>query len=96
MSTLGMTVADGSAVDPTAAIEREQMKDLLAEGIRTLPASEQLVLDLYFRQELTLAEAGQVLGMHFTRVSQIKVQAVLRLRTFLDTRLNKRRMPVAG
>lgn len=89
-------LVDPHQEDPAVTIERKEMRALLAEGIRTLPHSEQLVLDLYFRQELTLAEVGRVLDMHFTRASQIKVQAVLRLRSFIDSRLRKRRMPVAG
>ncbi|MDZ4796848.1 MAG: FliA/WhiG family RNA polymerase sigma factor [Bryobacteraceae bacterium] len=89
-------LADPHYEDPAVAIERNEMRALLTEGIRSLPEQEQLVLDLYFRQELTLAEIGRVLNMHFTRASQIKVQAVLRLRSFIESRLKKRRMPVTG
>lgn len=89
-------LADPHSEDPFVVIQREEMKAILAEGVSTLPDSEKLVLDLYFRQELTLAEIGRVLNIHFTRASQIKVQAVLRLRSFVDLRLRKRRTPVRG
>ncbi len=88
-------LADPTQEDPSVVIERKEMRELLADGVRALPETEKLVLDLYFRQELTLAEIGQVLDLHLSRVSQIKVQAVLRLRSFLETRM-KRRAPVAG
>jgi RNA polymerase sigma factor for flagellar operon FliA len=89
-------LADPSQEDPGVKFERDEMQQLLADAVRRLPNNEQLVLDLYFRQELTLAEIGRVIGIHLTRVSQIKVQAVLRLRSFLETIMNRRRLPLAG
>jgi RNA polymerase sigma factor FliA len=89
-------LADPHTEDPVVVIERDEMRAMLTEGIGTLPEPEKLVLDLYFRQELTLAEIGRVLDIHFTRASQIKVQAVLRLRSVIELRLMKRRMPGKG
>lgn len=95
-SELSSFVADPSGTDPVESIEREQIRTLVAEAVRRLPDTEKLVLDLYFRQELTLAEIGQVMGLHLTRVSQIKVQAVLRMRSWLEARLRKRKVPPRG
>ena len=83
-------IADGSAETVPLTIEREQMRRLLIEGIGAMPRIEQTVLDLYYHRELTLAEIGQVLELHLSRVSQLKVQAVARLRAWLMRRLSPR------
>lgn len=55
----------------------------LAAAIKTLPEREQLVLSLYYDEELNLKEIGQVLGVSESRISQIHSQAALRLRSRL-------------
>ncbi|PSD26871.1 RNA polymerase sigma factor FliA, partial [Stenotrophomonas maltophilia] len=52
----------------------------LGKAIGHLPEREQLVLSLYYEQELNLKEIGAVLGVSESRVCQIHGQAVLRLR----------------
>jgi RNA polymerase sigma factor for flagellar operon FliA len=44
------------------------------------------VLSLYFYEELTLREIGEIMDLHFSRVSQIKSQAILRLRNAIAKR----------
>jgi RNA polymerase sigma factor for flagellar operon FliA len=44
------------------------------------------VLGLYYQEELTLREIAQVMNLHLSRISQLKSQAILRLRTFLEKR----------
>lgn len=65
-------------VDQT--IEREELRDALAERIAELPEREALVLQLYFVEELNLEEIGQVLNVGAARVCQIKKSALDRLR----------------
>ena len=48
-----------------------------------MPKVEGLVLDLYYRQELGIREIAPILNLHITRVSQIKAQAILRLRNYI-------------
>ncbi|MCE5393853.1 MAG: RNA polymerase sigma factor FliA [Acidithiobacillus sp.] len=55
----------------------------LEQSILRLPERERLVLALYYQEELTLREIGQVLDLTESRVSQILRQAVLRLRSSL-------------
>jgi len=81
--------AAGLAGDETDFIERAGLKELqaaLAESIEELPAKEQMVLSLYYSDELTMKEAGEVLGVTESRVSQLHSQAVFRLRTKLRRR----------
>ena len=65
--------------------ERGAFKKALAEAISNLPEREQLVLSLYYDEELNLKEIGQVLGVSESRISQIHSQAALRLRSRLAT-----------
>ena len=60
-----------------------EMKQHLADAIEALPERERMVLTLYYYEELTMKEIGQVLGVVESRVSQIHSSAVLRLRTAL-------------
>jgi DNA-directed RNA polymerase specialized sigma subunit len=51
-----------------------------------LPGPERLVLDLYYRQGQNIREIAPILDLHITRISQIKAQAVLRLRNYIERR----------
>ena len=68
---------------PATIAELEEMKRVIVEGIRDLPDNEQQVLVLYYYEELTLKEIGQVLDVTESRVSQLHTKARLRLRTKL-------------
>ncbi|WP_411860486.1 RNA polymerase sigma factor FliA [Halioxenophilus sp. WMMB6] len=65
---------------PYQGIQRDSLKLSLAQAIKSLPEREQLVLALYYDEELNLKEIGQILGVSESRVSQIHSQAALRLR----------------
>jgi len=68
---------------PSALLERAELERVLAEGILAIPAIEQQVLSLYYREELTLREIARVVHLHESRISQLKSQAILRLRAHL-------------
>src|SRR2546428_1955551 len=69
--------------DPLAAVLTQERVSLVAEAIRRLPEREQLVVTLYYHEELTMKETGAVLGLTESRVSQLHSQAMLRLKGFL-------------
>jgi RNA polymerase sigma factor for flagellar operon FliA len=88
--------ADGTpllefCVDPgeSAAhmIEKQELRSHLAEAITQLPERERQILALYYEEELTLAEIGEVIGVCESRVCQLRGLAVSRLRTMLRTSL---------
>ena len=56
------------------------MKEALGEAIARLPEREKLVVTLYYYEELTLREIGEVLGVTESRVSQLHTKAILRLK----------------
>jgi RNA polymerase sigma factor FliA len=65
---------------PSEALERSELERLLANTIEGIPAIERTVLSLYYKEELTLREIAQVVNLHESRISQLKSQAILRLR----------------
>ena len=78
------TIADDSAADPQEALASTEVKDLLTEAIGGLPEREQLVVALYYYENLTLREIGEVLGVTESRVSQLHTKAVMRLKSHLQ------------
>ncbi len=82
------------AVDPEegphAHLERSELRQLLAAAIGELPERERQILALYYHEELTLAEIGQVIGVGESRVSQLRTQAITRLRASLGVTLRNR------
>jgi len=78
------TIRDPNAIDPQAEIDAAELKDRLAESIESLPDRERLVIALYYYENLTLREVGEVLGVTESRVSQLHTKAVLGLRTHLQ------------
>jgi DNA-directed RNA polymerase specialized sigma subunit len=49
-----------------------------------MPRAERIVLDLYYRQGQNIREIAPILDLHVTRISQLKAQAILRLREYIE------------
>ena len=81
---IGLEFKDPDAQEPASELGASALRAALAVQITKLPEREQLVLSLYYDQELNLKEIGQVLGVSESRVSQIHSQAAARLRTRLS------------
>jgi RNA polymerase sigma factor for flagellar operon FliA len=75
------TIQDPQAIDPEAEAHASELKDRLAEAIEHLPERERLVIALYYYENLTLREIGEVLGVTESRVSQLHTKAVIGLRS---------------
>lgn len=73
-------VADPDADDITLNIERAELIGELTTAIQDLPDREQLVLSLYYKEELTMREISKVLGVSESRVCQLHARALTRLR----------------
>jgi RNA polymerase sigma factor FliA len=78
------TLTDENAPDPAAVMDQTDLKDRVADAIARLPEREKLVVALYYYENLTLREIGEVLGVTESRVSQLHTKAVLRLRSRLS------------
>jgi RNA polymerase sigma factor for flagellar operon FliA len=68
---------------PDARVARHELASHLATAITQLPDRERQILALYYQEELTLAEIGEVIGVCESRVSQLRSLALSRLRTIL-------------
>jgi RNA polymerase sigma factor for flagellar operon FliA len=79
------TMKDPNAVDPAKELGVSELKDRLANAIARLPEREKLVIALYYYENLTLREIGEVLGVTESRVSQLHTKAVLRLKARLQS-----------
>jgi RNA polymerase sigma factor for flagellar operon FliA len=79
------TMKDPNAVDPARELGVSELKDRLAHAISKLPEREKLVIALYYYENLTLREIGEVLGVTESRVSQLHTKAVLRLKSRLQS-----------
>ncbi|HST18063.1 MAG TPA: RNA polymerase sigma factor WhiG [Gaiellaceae bacterium] len=77
------TLEDTSGPRPAEALDETELREALADAIARLPEREKLVVTLYYYEELTLREIGEVLGVTESRVSQLHTKAVLRLKARL-------------
>jgi RNA polymerase sigma factor for flagellar operon FliA len=84
---LGEFIPDEPDQSPFEILKRQEIKDLLATKIDSLPEKERMVVSLYYYNELTMKEVGTILGVTESRVSQLHSSAILRLRGHLESRL---------
>jgi RNA polymerase sigma factor for flagellar operon FliA len=78
------TIEDPQAPQPQQAMAQTELREALSESIARLPEREKLVVTLYYYEELTLREIGEVLGVTESRVSQLHTKAILRLKARLS------------
>lgn len=76
-------LAGTKETDPETLARLEEIRSIIARAIDMLPEKERLVVSLYYYEELTMKEIGEVLGITESRVSQIHTKLVLRLRAKL-------------
>src|SRR5699024_8383130 len=80
---IGYSIPDNISVSPDERLVRnEKIKELIA-GIKELNKNEQMIISLFYHDELTFTEIGQVLGLTTSRISQIHKKAIFKLRKIL-------------
>jgi RNA polymerase sigma factor for flagellar operon FliA len=79
------TIEDPQAAEPQMAMAHTELREALGDAISRLPEREKLVVTLYYYEELTLREIGEVLGVTESRVSQLHTKAILRLKARLSS-----------
>ncbi len=77
------TIEDTQGPEPQSELAVSEQREALGEAIARLPEREKLVVTLYYYEELTLREIGEVLGVTESRVSQLHTKAILRLKARL-------------
>ncbi len=78
------TIEDTEAPSPESSLSATELKEALGEAIARLPEREKLIVTLYYYEELTLREIGEVLGVTESRVSQLHTKAILRMKARLS------------
>ncbi|HWO77981.1 MAG TPA: FliA/WhiG family RNA polymerase sigma factor [Bacillus sp. (in: firmicutes)] len=76
-------VKDEHTPTPEESVTFEEKISELAKGIKELSEKEQLVLSLFYQEELTLTEIGQVMKLSTSRISQIHAKALYKLKEYL-------------
>jgi len=74
-------IADPDTEDFSVGMEHQELIGDLSDAIRGLPDREQLILSLYYKEELTMREVSRVLGISESRVCQLHARALSRLRS---------------
>jgi RNA polymerase sigma factor FliA len=82
------TIQDSNIPEPAKAMETIELKETIMGHIDSIPQQEKLVLTLYYYEELTFKEIGNVLNVSESRVSQIHTKAIMRMRGRLKHSLN--------
>lgn len=77
------TVADPEEKDPIKEMLGEEAQEIVQKAIERLPEREQMVLSLYFNEELNLKEIGAVLDITESRASQLRTKAIGMLRSYM-------------
>ena len=81
--SIGNNIESPASLNPDVIAEREEIKKVIAEAISELPEKEKMVIVLYYHEDLTFKEIGEVLEVSESRISQLHTKANLRLRAKL-------------
>jgi RNA polymerase sigma factor for flagellar operon FliA len=85
LTSLSDLLEDVDALGPAEQVEQSELRGILTQAIERLPEREQLLLSLYYKEELTMKEISKVMGVSESRVCQLRMQAIMRLRVALYT-----------
>lgn len=77
------SVSDNTATEPDVQLIRSELQKELIESLKYLNKNEQLVVSLFYEEELTFTEIGEVLELTTSRISQIHKKAIFKLRNSL-------------
>ena len=77
------SIESPTSLNPDSIVEKDEIKRVIVEAIGELSEKEQKVLVLYYYEDLTLKEIGEVLEVTESRVSQLHTKAIIRLRAKL-------------
>ncbi|GHU70296.1 RNA polymerase sigma factor WhiG [Spirochaetia bacterium] len=81
--SIGDSIESPSSLNPDEIVVKDEVRRVIAESLTELPEKEKQILVLYYYEDLTLKEIGQVLKVTESRVSQLHTKAITRLRSKL-------------
>jgi RNA polymerase sigma factor for flagellar operon FliA len=91
LTSLADLLEDERSPEPDEQVEAQELLDLLRVALDELPERERLLLALYYREELTMKEISKIMNVSESRVCQLHMQAILRLRNALNIQQGTRR-----
>jgi RNA polymerase sigma factor FliA len=77
-------IEDQASPNPEGEYEATELRDRLTRAIDSLPEREKLLIALYYHENMTLREIGEIIQVSESRVCQLHAQAILRLRNKLS------------
>ncbi|HEY3992870.1 MAG TPA: FliA/WhiG family RNA polymerase sigma factor [Ktedonobacteraceae bacterium] len=84
LTSLADLLEDERSPEPDEQVEAQELMALLHVALNELPERERMLLALYYREELTMKEISKIMNVSESRVCQLHIQAILRLRNALD------------
>lgn len=84
------TIADEKFSNPDEELEKKDSKKELENALRRLPERERMLLVLYYHQNMTLKEIGDIINVSESRVCQLHSQAIMKLRNLLSSKRSER------
>lgn len=81
---IGYTVPDEKVTLPDEHIFQMELRKELSQSIKLLNENEQLIISLFYHDELTMTEIGEVVGLTTSRISQIHKRALFKLKKSLE------------
>lgn len=81
--SIGDSIEAPNSLNPDVIVEREEIRKVIIQAINELPKNEKMVIVLYYHEDLTFKEIGQVLNVSESRISQLHTKANLHLRAKL-------------
>ena len=76
-------IGNDNEINPFTLLNKTEIKEILAKAITALPEKEKIVVSLYYYEDLTMREIGEIMGYTESRISQMHTKAMLRLRVRL-------------
>src|SRR5579883_59740 len=84
VTSLADLLEDLGSPGPAEQVEQQELLHLLSKALDQLPSRERMLLALYYQEEMTMKEISRIMQVSESRVCQLHMQAVLRLRTALN------------
>ncbi len=84
------SIADEKNQTPDELMEKKDSKNELEQALKRLPEREKMLLVLYYQQNMTLKEIGEIINVSESRVCQLHSQAIMKLRNILSSKRTER------
>ena len=84
LTSLAELLEDERSPEPDEQVEMQELMALLRVALDELPERERMLLALYYSEEMTMKEISKIMNVSESRICQLHIQAILRLRNALD------------